>query len=327
MWENSNKNALIIVKNTCPYCSETLLMNKRTFANHVRWCKKNPRYDELRESTIRKVKESEEKNNVAKLGEKKEFEVECCKCGKCFKVIEREKLFPSKKKYFCSIACRNSHVYTNETKQKISESLKRYSQEHGKTRIQDTLLKERKCVYCGKSFHSYKPHQKYCSTECWNNARIKKYYNDRFNHTNNDIEKAKIIYNIYRKQCAFNFSLNEFPDEFDFSLIKENGWYQAKNHGNNLFGVSRDHMFSISRGFEDMIDPYYISHPANCQLLKHKDNATKHSNCSISKDILIKRVSDWNKKYGFYENKINYALLTEYGLKYDTIDGGILISG
>lgn len=318
MWDDSNKQALIIVENVCPHCGEKLIMNKRSFANHVRWCKKNPRYEEIRESTIRKVKESEEKNNIEKLGNIKEFDVTCCKCGKIFKVKEREKQFPIKEKYFCSVTCRNSHEYTDETKQKISKSLKKYLREHGKTIAQDMFLKDRECAYCGKIFHSTKVHQKYCSKECGNNAKIKKYYKEKFENITNNEKKGKFIYNVYRKQCVFKFSLNSYPEEFDFSLIKENGWYQAKNHGDNLCGISRDHMFSVKCGFEYMIDPYYISHPANCQLLRHNDNASKHANCSISKEELIEKVNKWNLKYGIYENKIDYKLLNEYGLIFNT---------
>ena len=45
-----------IVENICPYCNEKLIMNKRSFANHVRWCKKNPRYEEIKEKCILKLK-------------------------------------------------------------------------------------------------------------------------------------------------------------------------------------------------------------------------------------------------------------------------------
>ena len=37
---------LPIVENICPYCECHLLMNKKVFANHVRWCKSNPKFIE-----------------------------------------------------------------------------------------------------------------------------------------------------------------------------------------------------------------------------------------------------------------------------------------
>ena len=91
--------------------------------------------------------------------------------------------------------------------------------------------------------------------------------------------------------------MNTYPNEFDFSLIEKNGWYKAKNHGDNLNGVSRDHMYSIMEGFRNNIDPDIISHPANCKLLLHNDNVSKSDNCSITIDELKKRINEWENKY------------------------------
>jgi len=110
--------------------------------------------------------------------------------------------------------------------------------------------------------------------------------------------KKSIKQNIdrYRQLCLFKFSLNDYPDKFDFSLIEKYGWYKAKNRGNNLEGVSRDHMFSVYDGYKQGILPYYISHPANCQLLPHKLNNVKKRNSSITFEELLKRIEEWNKK-------------------------------
>lgn len=134
--------------------------------------------------------------------------------------------------------------------------------------------------------------------------------NNRFS-TRSRVESNKITYNKkstkqnidrYRQLCLFKFSLNDYPDKFDFSLIEKYGWYKAKNRGNNLEGVSRDHMFSVYEGYQNGILPYYISHPANCQLLPHKLNNTKKSNSSITFEELLKRIEEWNKKYGKVAN-------------------------
>ena len=71
-------------------------------------------------------------------------------------------------------------------------------------------------------------------------------------------------------------------------------------------------MFSVNEGFKQKIDPYFISHPANCKLLKQKDNFKKLDNCSITKEELILRVKKWNEKYGEYENKINYEYIEDF---------------
>ena len=102
---------------------------------------------------------------------------------------------------------------------------------------------------------------------------------------------------LYRLQCAFKFSLDSYPDEFDFSLIEKYGWYAAKNHGNNLNGVSRDHMFSVKDGFINNVDPKIISHPANCQLVCHSKNASKGAKSCITLDELLRRIKQWDEKY------------------------------
>lgn len=100
----------------------------------------------------------------------------------------------------------------------------------------------------------------------------------------------------YRQLCRFKFKLSDFPDEFKFDIIEEFGWYKAKNRGDNPNGVSRDHMYSISEGFKNKVDPYYISHPVNCRLMRHKDNNKKNGKCSITLDNLMERVIQWDKR-------------------------------
>jgi hypothetical protein len=63
---------------------------------------------------------------VKKYGELKIYSVCCKKCNKIFTVEEREKLHPIKDKYFCSRQCANSRIRTDEIKNKVSISLKRF---------------------------------------------------------------------------------------------------------------------------------------------------------------------------------------------------------
>jgi len=58
--------------------------------------------------------------------------------------------------------------------------------------------------------------------------------------------------------------------------------YKASNRGNNLKGISRDHMYSVSQGFQNNVDPTIISHPANCQLLIHTENQSKGDKSKIT---------------------------------------------
>lgn len=102
---------------------------------------------------------------------------------------------------------------------------------------------------------------------------------------------------MYRHDCAFTFALSDFPDEFDFSFIEKYGWYKAANHGNNLNGVSRDHMYSVKDGFINNVDPKIISHPANCKLVLQRYNSSKCSKSSITLEQLMDRIQKWDIKY------------------------------
>jgi hypothetical protein len=111
-------------------------------------------------------------------------------------------------------------------------------------------------------------------------------------------DKCKIYYyEYYRPSCKFNFNLDDYKDEFDFTLIEKYGWYKPTNRGNNLGGVSRDHMYSVGEGFKNKIDPKIISHPANCRLMKHNENNSKNNICSITLDELLERIKLFENKY------------------------------
>lgn len=139
------------------------------------------------------------------------------------------------------------------------------------------------CHRCNKSFERQTYRQRICKA-CKNDTLLKK--------RTNMSEEAK-----YRSDCKFKFALHDYPEEFDFSLIERYGWYKAKNRGDNLNGVSRDHMISVKFGYENNIPAEIISHPANCQLLRHSDNVSKYSGCSITLEELYERIRVWDKKY------------------------------
>ena len=122
-----------------------------------------------------------------------------------------------------------------------------------------------------------KKNNTFCSKECYK-------YNRR---------KNSDIYKSYKNYCKFRFNLADYPDEFDFSLIRENGWYSPTNKKNNLGGVSRDHMLSVKEGFELGIDPKLLAHPANCKLMIHTENISKSNNSSITLEELLERIENF----------------------------------
>ena len=274
---------LILTENHCPYCNQNLIMNKRQFANHIKYCDENPKVKEnlrlygkkISPVTINKLSKSGYNYHIGRIGKIVQYNVVCETCGKSFQVSEHEGKHPEKEHYYCSRSCANTRIHSDKTKDKISKSL------------QKPLFKI--CPICGIEFQANKNQQRFCSRSCgYKNRIIHNNLNDRID---------------YEMKCRFKFALQDFPDAFDFDLIAKYGWYSAPNHGNNSQGVERDHMFSISEGFKQQIDPYYISHPANCKLLLHSDNNSKNTKCSISKEELMQRIEDWNKKYGVYPNK------------------------
>ena len=217
---------------------------------------------------------------------------ECVFCKKEFEVKRFDK------KIFCSRSCsgffNNSkrELPSNETKQKVSNSLKKHYSinEHWSiknlSKEQKILIKEKKekeslCLECRDKIPYVGYKKKFCNDNCIRAYRRK------------NTDKAK----QYRFDCAFKFTLSSYPNEFDFELIKKHGMYKAKNRGDNPNGVSRDHMFSIDEGFKNNINPKLIAHPANCKLMVHKNNNTKNTNSSITLEELKSRIENWNNKY------------------------------
>jgi hypothetical protein len=139
----------------------------------------------------------------------------------------------------------------------------------------------KKCKFCMENLIYEKRVLRYCSTECCKSYRRK------------DMNDFK----IYKAETNFKFSLNDYPDEFDFKLIEKHGWYSPSNKNNNLGGVSRDHMIAVRDGFNLGIDPKLLSHPANCKLMIHNENISKHKTSSINITELLQRIEDFNIKY------------------------------
>jgi hypothetical protein len=93
----------------------------------------------------------------------------------------------------------------------------------------------------------------------------------------------------------FKFNVYQIPEYFDLDLLETIGWYSCpgkrrKRDAKNTSGVSRDHLYSISDGITNKIHPLILSHPANCRLISHMENKSKHSKSSITIDQLIENI-------------------------------------
>jgi len=123
----------------CKHCLLDFEGSKSQFANHVRWCDKNPKQEQY------KLDNSNRGKNLgnARFGAKQSFEVVCASCEKTFNVVERELLFPSKRSYFCSKKCSNS----------VGGKAKAAKYHYDEVASYTTVAwrhHERKCLVCGE---------------------------------------------------------------------------------------------------------------------------------------------------------------------------------
>jgi hypothetical protein len=109
---------------------------------------------------------------------------------------------------------------------------------------------------------------------------------------------CKIQQNKLQMDYTFKFNVFDYPDLFDINLLTKIGWYAPRGKSGkwNPEGLSRDHKISISSAIKNCYDPFYISHPLNCQLMPHSENNTKKQKCSISYEELKNLVDEFERR-------------------------------
>ena len=137
----------------------------------------------------------------------------------------------------------------------------------------------------------------------------KAYYHRIGTYDNMD-EKAK-----YYLECKFTFSDDLLPYLPGFESLVKLGWYNSRS---NLQGVAKDHMVSRNYGWTHSIDPYLISHPANCTILPQVENEQKSSKCSITVNELLERV-EWFNETLLSKSDKNEILFRKNFKKYSTL--------
>lgn len=214
-----------------------------------------------------------------------------CKNPNCQEKISYNK----RENNFCNSSC--SASYNNQFRKGIKYNLT----EEGKK----SLIKTAKNNFKLKLFFNEKKEKYYKNPKtclnCKGNISYKQSLENRIycSRICSQEHRRKHLneFQKYKSKAKFNFNLFGYPDEFNFDLIKKYGWYKPSNKGNNLNGVSRDHIYSISEGFKNNVDPYLISHPANCKLILHSNNSSKHSRSDITIEELQRKVKEWDEKY------------------------------
>jgi hypothetical protein len=189
---------------------------------------------------------------------------------------------------FCGVKCSRGFA----TKHKRQEINKKVSSKMSGRILSDDHIKNiesgnnfnrkekelRYCLDCNTEMMCLPSNKKkFCTSRCW------------VNYT----EKYKEPFLLYRQRCNFDFKVEDYPNKFDLALVNQYGWYSPSNKGNNLNGVSRDHMLSVKYGFELGIDPEIIKHPANCKIMLHKQNQSKKDKNSILIEDLLEKIQTW----------------------------------
>lgn len=54
-----------------------------------------------------------------------------------------------------------------------------------------------------------------------------------------------------------------------------------------------DHMYSISEGYKNRVNPFEIAHPCNLQMLKAKENKKKNKKCTHSLEELKSKIDEF----------------------------------
>lgn len=149
-------------------------------------------------------------------GEFKLFTVECKKCGKSFEVNEREKLFPQKNKYFCSLSCSNSRNWNKEDKEKKRDSYFKNPNNKKKKEFENI------CKNCDKTFKSFRVKRSFCSLSC-----VTVYYNNNTNRCQRaGLNSAKVQSESRRSKNEIYFA-ELCEKEFNVVLTNQpifNGW-------------------------------------------------------------------------------------------------------
>lgn len=260
----------------CEYCDKDFT-NGRSKSSHIKWnhSKNSILYKEQNKVLIRLA-------NIKKFGEKKNFVVKCVKCETEIIIIEFEKVFPSKEKYYCSRKCANSRNHSEKTKGAIRDSLLKNRESKGYKAFHNL-----NCRYCKCDFYSKNCNTQFCSNECYIKDKMKD-------------SSIKRRYAVFAK---FRFGIRNYYEKFDTEEFEKYGWYKPSNKGNNLDGVSRDHMFSVSEGFKLKVNPLLVAHPANCKLIRQSDNSKKYSKSSINLETLLELIKKWDLENGKYYEK------------------------
>lgn len=207
-------------------------------------------------------------------------------CPKCLTTFDSYSKWGNKK--FCSRKCGNSRAYSEDRKASLLSSIakkstiKNQSGEHARRIHWDIAGEYTKLFLCTCKYSG------------------KQWYSTTAKQVHPDLARTKKEYSY---SCRFQFGISSYPDWFTNAseLITKHGWYStpgSRKGIKNTNGISRDHLFSVTDGWLNNIPPAIIRHPANCELLQHTENQSKHKKSKITIDELYQRIKQFDLLYG-----------------------------
>jgi hypothetical protein len=100
-----------------------------------------------------------------------------------------------------------------------------------------------------------------------------------------------------RNRFEFTFNPFKYPDIFPRASLDElaaQGFWSPRNRK----GLTRDHRVSVNQAIREGLDPYYIKHPMNCELMQWQANNAKKANSSMSYAELVQKVVAYDAAAG-----------------------------
>lgn len=199
-------------------------------------------------------------------------------CKECQQILP----YPGTKK-FCSSSCSGIHSNRVRIEQGYTmpkESRRSISNKLSKPKLiigPYTKIYILTCKFCKLNFISQKSQVRVCKT-C-----------------------QPLKYNNNKDKWSFKFNIFDYPDLFDLEQLKNIGWcsFGGKRGGSkNLNGLSRDHKVSVNEAKINNYDPYYISHPCNCELMPMSNNNKKKTKSSLTYQELVDIVIAYDSTRG-----------------------------
>jgi len=194
-------------------------------------------------------------------------------CKECNSPLSFQKKFNA----FCSHKCSANHSnrqrketgwsLSTDSREKISNKLSMFSGPYTKVHFKP-------CKFCNQNFLTT------TRVQVCKNCQYLKWKNNK-------------------NQYSFKFNIFDYPDLFDLDQLKLLGWvsFGGKRGGKKNFqGLSRDHRVSVHDAKKFKYDPYYISHPLNCELMPHSANNKKKTRSSIEYLELVRLVDEYDNR-------------------------------